>query len=70
MKVPKWLFFVLNMIKNMSYFKNLLFFFVLASMASCVESTDLGQELLQEDFIGTGFIEDFEIHSRTVKVIR
>ena len=55
--------------RNMSYFKNIFFFFMAIglSLPSCVEPTDLGQELLQEDFVGTGFLKDFELHSRTVE---
>lgn len=55
--------------RNMSYSKNILFFILALglSISSCVEPTDLGQELLQEDFVGTGFLNDFELHSRTVE---
>lgn len=51
----------------MNYIKKLSFFFitVMITITSCVEPTDIGQELLENDFIGHGYLDDFEIQSRT-----
>lgn len=42
---------------------------IITLLTSCVEPTDIGQELLEDDFIGNGYLDQsqIELHSRTVK---